>query len=49
MSKTPTGHKATSLTIPQPLYDKLKALAEAEDRNISWMIRRAIAEMVERG
>ena len=48
MSKTPRDHKATSLTIPRPLYRDLKAMAEEEDRNVSWMIRKAIKEMLER-
>jgi hypothetical protein len=49
VSKTPAGHKATSLTIPHELYAWIKAEADREERSVTWMIRKAIREMKERG
>lgn len=47
-SRPPSRDKLTSVVVSKELYQQLKELADAEERSVSWMARKALAEFIQR-
>lgn len=43
-----TEDVALTLRLPEPMHKNLTKIAEREDRSLAWMIRKAIADLIER-
>ena len=43
-----TEDVALTLRLPEQMHKDLRKIAEREDRSLTWMIRKAIADLIER-